>query len=77
MPNVFFTRQPRSSHPKRTLSREWKRMLPEVELDVFDEDMKDGTPTESLFLTIGEARRKTEVNVRRLDKEILQLFNKA
>ena len=40
------------------------------------EDSRRRFRTESLSMTIGEVRRKTEVTVRRHDKESIQLFNK-
>ena len=52
-------------------------MATEVEFDVFERDVDTERQTESLFKTSGEARRKTEVNVRRLDKESNQLFDRA
>ena len=68
---------PKSIHADRLRPREWKRMAAKVEFDVFERDLDTERQTESLFKTSGEARRKTEVNVRRLDKESNQLFDRA
>ena len=52
-------------------------MIVDVLLSVFQEDLDDSRETECLFQTIGEARCKTEVNVRRLDKASIQQSNNA
>ena len=52
-------------------------MVDEVQFSVFDDEMDTERVTEILFKTVGEARRKTNVNVRRMDKDGVQLFGKA
>ena len=49
-------------------------MMVEVRVNTLDQDVDESGEPERVLQKIGEARRKTEVNVRRFDKASVQQF---
>ena len=75
--SMFYTYDSKSIHPWEKQTFEWIQMMVAVPCTVFDAGLSWKANHADLMLTIDESNGKTEVNVRRLDKDITFQMERA